>query len=428
MEDAVAGERILVVDDSSQIRATLRRMILEPNGYEVLTASDGQEGLDSALREHPDLILLDVNMPRLTGIQVLEELQRARYEWPVILMTSHGSEQVAIDALRLGVHDYVPKPFEMQDVLARVQRALFESKLLRERADLLQRLEAANARLSRRVSDLTVLQALGQAVTSLLDMENMLARVVEGAVYLCRADEGVLYTVDPDSGELFMMAAQSAGKRAAQGLRLRVIDRLVNRVIETGEPILLTSNMLSSAQLRVRTGYLVHSLLSVPLKTRGQTIGVLCVVNKGHLKDFSQDDIGRLRAVASYAAIAIENSQLVEATRKDAVADMLDRTVATVAHYINNPLMSLMVKADGLVLAKQRGALVEATDAPGSPGQVEEMARYTERKVQEIKAVLTILSDLTSPQIVTHMDNVKMLDIDAHVRERLRQIQAQYQA
>jgi signal transduction protein with GAF and PtsI domain len=188
--------------------------------------------------------------------------------------------------------------------------------------------------------------------------------------------------------------------------------------------------MLSSAQLRVQTGYLVYSLLSVPLKTRGQTIGVLCIVNKARLQDFTQDDVGRLSAVASYAAIAIENGRLVEATRKDAVADMLDKTVATVAHYINNPLMSLMVKADGLVLAKQRGELVEAEaqDTPDSPGAIDDMARFTERKVQEIKAVLTILSDLTSPRIVTNLDDIQMLDIDARVRERLRQIQTQYGA
>lgn len=423
----MAGERILVVDDSSQIRATLRRMILEPEGYEVLTAADGREGLDCALREHPDLVLLDVNLPRLSGLQVLEALQRAQYDWPVILMTSHGSEEVAVQALRLGVRDYVHKPFDLQDVLARVQRTLVESRLRHERADLLARLEATNARLSRRVSDLTVLQALGQAVTSLLDLENMLVRVVEGAVYLCRADEGALYVVEPDTGELFMTAAQSAGKRAAQGLRLHVVDRLASRVIETGKPIVLTSKMLSNARIREQTGYLVYSLLSVPLKTRGQTIGVLCVVNKARLEDFTQDDVGRLSAVASYAAIAIENGRLVEATRKDAVADMLDKTIATVAHYINNPLMSLMVKADGLVLAKQRGDLVEA-NAAGAPGAVEEMGRFTERKVAEIKAVLTILSDMTSPQIVTHMDDVNMLDIDARLRERLRQIQAQYGA
>jgi K+-sensing histidine kinase KdpD len=179
------------------------------------------------------------------------------------------------------------------------------------------------------------------------------------------------------------------------------------------------------SQLRAQTGYLVYSLLSVPLKTRGRSIGVLCVVNKSRVQDFTNDDIERLSAVASYAAIAVENSRLVEATRKDAVADMLDKTVATVAHYINNPLMSLMVKADGLVLAKQRGDLVESPDVSGA---VDEMAGFTELKVQEIKAVLTILSDLTSPQIVTHMDDEQVLDIDARVRERLRQIRAQYEA
>ena len=422
----MANERILVVDDSSQIRATLRRMILEPEGYEVLTAANGQEGLECALSEHPDLILLDVNMPRLSGIQVLEELQRAHYEWPVILMTSHGSEEVAIQALRLGVRDYVHKPFQLQDVLARVQRALVESRLRRERAQLLEQLETTNATLSRRVNDLTVLQALGQAVTSLLDMENMLGRVVEGAVYVCRADEGVLYLADPDTRELYITAAQSAGQRAAQGLRLRVMDRLADRVLATGKPILLTSKVLTE-QVRVQTGYLVHSLLSVPLKTRGQSLGVISVVNKARLQDFTRDDIGRLSAVASYAAIAIENSRLVERTRRDAVADALENTVATVAHYINNPLMALMVKADGLVLAKERGALVE-TDSGAEPALVDDMARFTERKVQEIKAVLAILSDLASPQIVTNLDDVQMLDIEARVRDRLRQIRAQYEA
>jgi hypothetical protein len=154
---------------------------------------------------------------------------------------------------------------------------------------------------------------------------------------------------------------------------------------------------------------------------------VLSVVNKARLQDFSRDDIGRLSAVASYAAIAIENSRLVETTRRDAVADALENTVATVAHYINNPLMSLMVKADGLVLAKERGALVE-TDADAEPALVDDMARLTERKVAEIKAVLAILSDLTAPQIGANLDDEQMLDIEARVRDRLRQIRVEYEA
>jgi two-component system NtrC family sensor kinase len=419
----MAGERILVIDDSQRIRSALREAILEPEGYRVLTAHDGQQGLERALRERPDLILLDVNMPRMTGLQFIEKLQEARYEWPVILMTSHGSEETAVQAFRLGVRDYIRKPFSIEEVLSRVHRALVESRLRREREELLKRLEASNRQLKRRVDDLTTLYAIGQAVTSLLDLDSVLSRVVEASVYLCRADEGVLYLTDESTGELYMTAAQSLGEKVAHGLRLRVVDRLANQVIHTGKPMLLGSKILRS-RLRGQTGYLVHSLLSVPLRFKGRTIGVLCVVNRARTHDFTPDDVNRLTAIANYAAIAIENARLLDVTRETAAsearAEMLNNTVVTVSHYVNNPLMSLMMKADRLVQAKREGKLLESGDL------VAETARFTEMKVEEIKAVLTILRDLTSPQVVTYIDNIKMLDIEALVQERLAYIKRKY--
>ena len=134
----MAGEQILVIDDSEEIRGILRDMILGPNGYQVATAQDGQEGVEYALREHPDLILTDVNMPRMTGLEVLQKLREAEYEWPVVLMTFHGSEDIAVQAFRLGVRDYIRKPFEIEEVLSIVERALVESRLRREKEELLQ--------------------------------------------------------------------------------------------------------------------------------------------------------------------------------------------------------------------------------------------------------------------------------------------------
>jgi two-component system NtrC family sensor kinase len=417
----VAGERILVIDDSQRIRSALREVILEPEGYRVLTAHDGQVGLERALREHPDLILLDVNMPRMTGLEVLEKLHEVRYEWPVILMTLHGSEEVAVQAFRLGARDYLRKPFKVEDVLACVRRALVESQLLRQREELLKRLEATNLQLKRRVNDLTALSAIGQAVTSLMDLESVLSRVVEASVYLCQADEGVLYLADEESGELYMTAAQSPGDKAAQGLHLRVADRLANHVLKTGKPILLTQEVLSS-RLQGQTGYLVHSLLSVPIRSRERVIGVLCVVNRVRERDFVQDDVTRLQAIANYAAIAVENARLLDSTRDAAVAQMLNKTVVTVSQYVNSPLMALMIKADQLVQAQEGGNLVD------SKGLVSEMARLTEMKVQEIRAMLTVLRDLASPQVLTEADDIQTLDVDAKVQERLARIKARYRA
>ncbi len=103
-------EKILIIDDSAKIRSFLSEM-LRPLGYVVSTASDGKRGLDKALTERPDLILLDLSLPRLSGIEILEALQKDNYEVPVILMTAHGSESVAVQAFRLGVKDYLMKPY-----------------------------------------------------------------------------------------------------------------------------------------------------------------------------------------------------------------------------------------------------------------------------------------------------------------------------
>jgi DNA-binding NtrC family response regulator len=89
-----------------------------------------------------------------------------------------------VRAFRLGVYDYLRKPFRVEDVLGCVRRALAEGRLKRERDELLKRLEASNRLLQRRVIDLTALAAIGQAVTSVMDLEGVLNRVVEASVYL----------------------------------------------------------------------------------------------------------------------------------------------------------------------------------------------------------------------------------------------------
>jgi DNA-binding response OmpR family regulator len=107
----MADETILVVDDSLEIARVLDEYMLTPQGYKVLHAGNGQKGLAQAIAHNPDLILLDMNMPRMSGIEMLEQLRQTDYKAPVIFMTMHGSERVAVDAFRLGVSNYLIKPF-----------------------------------------------------------------------------------------------------------------------------------------------------------------------------------------------------------------------------------------------------------------------------------------------------------------------------
>ena len=109
--DIEAKLRVLVVDDSAQIRDFVAEYVLKPNGFVVDMARDGAEGLQKALSTAPDLVLMDYEMPQLSGVEVLRQLRLNNCLVPVILMTSHGSEQVAVEVFRLGVQDYITKRF-----------------------------------------------------------------------------------------------------------------------------------------------------------------------------------------------------------------------------------------------------------------------------------------------------------------------------
>lgn len=137
----MAGEKILIIDDRLENIELLAEYILQPNGYTSLAATNGQEGLNVALREKPDLILLDLRMPGMSGLEVLEALKEKRCNIPAILITAYGSEDIIVRALRLGVRDYIARPFEVDEVLAAVDRALRESRLEKEREELLHELE-----------------------------------------------------------------------------------------------------------------------------------------------------------------------------------------------------------------------------------------------------------------------------------------------
>jgi DNA-binding response OmpR family regulator len=117
---------ILVVEDDAAIRRGVVDM-LRYNGYAVHEAPDGRAGLDLALAVDADLILLDIMMPHMDGMQVLTELRKARPAQPVIFLTARGEEEDRVRGLRLGADDYVVKPFGIDELIARVEAVLRRS-------------------------------------------------------------------------------------------------------------------------------------------------------------------------------------------------------------------------------------------------------------------------------------------------------------
>jgi two-component system KDP operon response regulator KdpE len=116
---------LLLVDDEPQIRRVLQTTLCEA-GYVVILAKNGQEGIDTVVREHPDLVLLDINLPDMSGFDACKMI-RVSFAGPILMVTVRNSVRDKIDALDAGADDYIVKPFAMGELLARVRAALRRS-------------------------------------------------------------------------------------------------------------------------------------------------------------------------------------------------------------------------------------------------------------------------------------------------------------
>jgi two-component system nitrogen regulation response regulator NtrX len=127
--------RILIVDDEAEIRRSLR-MILEYEGYEVVEASSGPEGVSLAERDAPDLVFLDIKMPGMDGLEALQRMRSASESLPVVIISGHGTVSTAVEATKAGAFDFIEKPLASERVLVTIRNALDQTRLRDENRSL----------------------------------------------------------------------------------------------------------------------------------------------------------------------------------------------------------------------------------------------------------------------------------------------------
>ena len=329
---------ILVIEDNPEISYFVAKKLLPSFGYNTLQAGTGKEGLEKIRKFRPDLVLLDLQLPDMDGLDVLRKLAKEDHGIPAILTTAHGSEQVAVDAFRLGVQDYLSKPVDAERLKSVIARVLSQKNVQEERSKLTSQLEE-------QVSWLTSLTRVGQSLTSTLDSSEVLRRIVEAGVSLTRADEGFLALTIGSSGQLYLRASKNMEEQCTRTMRLLFTDPMIGEVVKTGKPLRIAAKT-GRPPLRVTTGYLVSSLLHVPILSKGKTLGVLSVNRRQNSVDFQSKDEAMLMSLAGFAAIAIENANLYERSRKE----ISDRVKAEAALRESDERYSLAVKGtnDGI--------------------------------------------------------------------------------
>lgn len=312
--------KALVVDDSKQVRDFVIEYVLEPEGFEVDFATDGAAGLQKALATNPDIILMDYEMPRMTGLELLHSLRNEHNcKVPVILMTSHGSEQIAVDVFRLGVHDYIMKPFVPQDMIDAIENALHVTRLQREKEALTRRVMQANQQLTQHLEELNALYEVGKSITALVQPSKLFERIVDAVLLVTHSDECLLGLVDSGSGKIQTQFKKNRGEQHNPRGKTRLLNSKV-LLPANGHP----SNGGNGSGA---------SELSVPLQVGKRVFGLLKIRKKGE-GAFSAHDKRLLGMLADYAAIAIQNMRLVRqihATKereKQQIRNLFERYVA----------------------------------------------------------------------------------------------------
>lgn len=289
---------VLIADDESNAVMLLTR-VLERDGFAVASARDGEEALEKARSLRPDLILMDVQMPKLNGFEVVrqlrEETETSRI--PIIFVTAAAREPSDVaHGFKLGADDYIRKPYNYHELLARAHSKM-QARRLEER-------------LQRRSEELEALLRIGAEFNQRLGLDELVELVVGTTRQELGADYAELYLFD-DKQKIVGFAAKGPTEIALADAEQRLYEpgSAAGWVLRNGEPVLVedTSARLDVATDLVKMNY--GCAVAAPLKHHGKLLGIL-VLAKTEVDVFTESDLRLLRLIGEQAALAVRNAQL----------------------------------------------------------------------------------------------------------------------
>ena len=298
---------VLVVDDEKMVRLFYADL-LKNWGYQVLTAGDALEGLRKVEEGSVDVVLLDIMMPGMTGIDALKVLQELNPDIPVIVVTAYPSYKHAIDSLKFGAYDFLAKGFPPEELAHAVKRAVERRRLMLENKRLMQELHE-------KVRELSLLNEVGRILTSTLNWDEVLDLVMKESKEVLKAEASSLLLLDEKGEELHFAIALGEKGETLKDIKLKIGEGIAGWVAERGEPLSVPdvhNEPRFCGRMDELSGFTTRSILCVPIWARGRVIGVIEVLNRIDGSPFDNKDLELLSSVAMQAGIAIENAKLVK--------------------------------------------------------------------------------------------------------------------
>jgi signal transduction histidine kinase/DNA-binding response OmpR family regulator len=321
--------RILIVDDHEDNLALLR-IVLESQGYQVVSASDGSQALDLVRRDPPDLLLLDVMMPRMSGYEVTQLLRKDESlpYIPIMQITAKQDLSDKVKGLDVGADDFLPKPVQSSELIAKV-RALLRLK------------QAQDALISER-NKIEMLYLVGQQLSSTLNVDQLISETLNLMVNLIGATQGSVIIKDSKRHTWRKIMARTPLGQSAEldGSSQVIAEGLAGLALRTQRPQLVTDTLHDDRWLPIYDDPMrVRTALSIPLVRDRIELGVLTLTHSEPNR-FSDDQLPMVLAVAAQVNSALHNASLYTQLKEAEAAR--EYFVHMLTHDLRGPLAGIL--------------------------------------------------------------------------------------
>ena len=381
-----SGEQILIVESDPDIADLIGRQSLQPLGYQVTVVGDAGAAIKLSLQTPPSLILANLNLPGLSGKDMLAALNSQGVKSPVIVIAEKGQESDAIQAFRLGASDVIFWPVRDAEVVSIVERALRQTRESRERQKLDRQLDSMNSQLQKRLRDLSTVLSIAKAVVSMTDQRLLFDKILESALQVAEADICWLMLRDDRSNAYLLRAHRNLPEAWAKKMNQPVDDGISSLVALSGESLVMSGSPLQ----KLKVSSLGKSIGVIPIKIQSEVIGLLIVARKMD-GDITREAQALLEAMADFASISLVNSRLFHALEKSAESarageklryaalESVRNSIKTEIQAATYPLNLVLTEMPGPLTAEQKQALASVQ------GALQRLSRSSEKTVVPTK-------------------------------------------
>ena len=299
-DKTVEKARILVIDDEQVIRDVLQKS-LERNGYVVEAAENGESALDKIKHTFFNVLITDLKMPKVSGMEVLRDIKALNPFIEVIVVTGYPTVESAVEAIKIGAFDYLSKPFDIADILGALKRCLDRQKFMINHIEL---------------NELMILVEISNTFNVIIGFDALIERILESALALVGASRGSVMLVDDISGELYIKASRGMSREVMESTRVKIGEQICGKVAFKKSPFLVRNIELDPEfKMPNKQQYETKSFISMPLlgkvsASEEKVLGVLNITDKVSGGSFTERDYTLLFVLCGQAVAAIENRNL----------------------------------------------------------------------------------------------------------------------